>query len=349
MEAVLYLFIINQVLLLNIQAAPFWASIGCVMTKPYYQEPGITVYNCDCREILPELPKVDLVLTDPPYNIKKDDWDSITNYYEWLSGIFKTSASLLKENGTFWFFHMNFRDLSAIHTELIKRTKLRHKQLIIINKGLGSVAGRCNTEVLRSFPRATEYLQFYTFEDLSGAEQLAETFARKNPMAKYLNTEFKRAGINQKEIAKLFPSKTGNTTGCVSNWLIGYNFPLKEQYEKMRERLNYEYLKKDYEDLRLEYERNRYIFNLPMQITDVWEFDFYKDLGHGHLTVKPLPILKRIIETATNQGYTILDPFAGVLTTARAAKDLGKQCICVEKEERYCEAGVQRLKQEVLL
>jgi len=34
---------------------------------PYYEEPGITIYHGDCREILPTLPKVDLVLTDPPY------------------------------------------------------------------------------------------------------------------------------------------------------------------------------------------------------------------------------------------------------------------------------------------
>ena len=36
---------------------------------PYYDRGGIKIYNCDCREILPQLPKVDLVLTDPPYGI----------------------------------------------------------------------------------------------------------------------------------------------------------------------------------------------------------------------------------------------------------------------------------------
>ena len=35
--------------------------------KPYYDHAGITIYHGDCREILPTLPKVDLVLTDPPY------------------------------------------------------------------------------------------------------------------------------------------------------------------------------------------------------------------------------------------------------------------------------------------
>lgn len=36
--------------------------------KPYYDDgKGIVIYHGDCREILPTLPKVDLVLTDPPY------------------------------------------------------------------------------------------------------------------------------------------------------------------------------------------------------------------------------------------------------------------------------------------
>lgn len=36
---------------------------------PYYEHAGITIYHGDCRDILPGLPKVDLVLTDPPYGI----------------------------------------------------------------------------------------------------------------------------------------------------------------------------------------------------------------------------------------------------------------------------------------
>lgn len=40
--------------------------------KPYYEENGITIYHGDCREILPSLPKVDLVLTDPPYGMNYD-------------------------------------------------------------------------------------------------------------------------------------------------------------------------------------------------------------------------------------------------------------------------------------
>ncbi len=37
--------------------------------KPYFEQDGCTIYHGDCRDILPQLPKVDLVLTDPPYGL----------------------------------------------------------------------------------------------------------------------------------------------------------------------------------------------------------------------------------------------------------------------------------------
>ena len=57
------------------------------MIKPYYDQDGITIYHGDCREVLPTLPKFDLLLTDPPYGIgisanpvrqkhPKSDWDN---------------------------------------------------------------------------------------------------------------------------------------------------------------------------------------------------------------------------------------------------------------------------------
>ena len=39
------------------------------LPTPYYESDGITIYHADCRDVLPHLPKVDLVCTDPPYGI----------------------------------------------------------------------------------------------------------------------------------------------------------------------------------------------------------------------------------------------------------------------------------------
>jgi site-specific DNA-methyltransferase (adenine-specific) len=36
---------------------------------PYYDQDGIVIYHADCRDVLPALPPVDLMLTDPPYGV----------------------------------------------------------------------------------------------------------------------------------------------------------------------------------------------------------------------------------------------------------------------------------------
>src|SRR5690349_4358779 len=40
------------------------------MIKPYYQDNAVTIYHADCREILPQLEPVDVVVTDPPYGVR---------------------------------------------------------------------------------------------------------------------------------------------------------------------------------------------------------------------------------------------------------------------------------------
>jgi len=94
----------------------------------------------------------------------------------------------------------------------------------------------------------------------------------------------------------------------------------------------------------------------PLQVfRDLWddirlkgEGYFFREDDYGHPGYTPAPIIRRCISLFTETGETVLDPFAGSGTTGRAAKDLGRKAILIEREERWCEVAAQRMSQEVL-
>ena len=59
------------------------------MPKPYYETELGKLYHGDCLEIMPMLEPVDLVLTDPPWNLNyfKDDNKTWDEYAIWLQNI----------------------------------------------------------------------------------------------------------------------------------------------------------------------------------------------------------------------------------------------------------------------
>ena len=66
-----------------------------------------------------------------------------------------------------------------------------------------------------------------------------------------------------------------------------------------------------------------------------------ENVTHG--TQKPVPLFANLIRTYTNQGETVLDNTAGIMTTAVAAKLTGRRSICIERESLYYEGGIRRL------
>ena len=56
-----------------------------ILPDPYYSENGITIYHGDCRNILPHLEPVDLVLTDPPYGIARVWKGGLSSVHGWAN------------------------------------------------------------------------------------------------------------------------------------------------------------------------------------------------------------------------------------------------------------------------
>ncbi len=67
-----------------------------------------------------------------------------------------------------------------------------------------------------------------------------------------------------------------------------------------------------------------------------------------HPTQKPLALLTRIIQAATNFGDLILDPFAGSGTTAIAALRIQRAAVAIDLSGDYLDLGIRRLMGELV-
>jgi DNA modification methylase len=206
--------------------------------KPYFEQDGIVIYHADCRDVLPLLPDVDLVLTDPPYNVGLDysNGDNRTDYAEWCAEWFRLCPQpLVFTPGT-----VNLSMWTTIAAPTWVCCWFKHNQ-----------ASACA---------------------LGG-------FNVWEPVLVY--------GGPQKKLKQ-------------DGW---YNLV------SFRERQN----------------------------------------GAGdHPCPKTLTFWRRLIEDFTEPGDLVLDIFGGSGTTARACNDLGRRCISIDTEERYCEIAAKRLAQEVM-
>lgn len=92
-------------------------------------------------------------------------------------------------------------------------------------------------------------------------------------------------------------------------------------------------------------------FDKALRICDVPRGKALQD-GKEHPTQKSLDLMAWCVafadRAAGKAAQTILDPFGGSGTTARAAKDLGRKAVLIEREEKYCEIAARRMGQEVL-
>lgn len=75
--------------------------------QPQFKYGNGAIYNADCVEFLKQLPggSADLVIADPPYNIKKAEWDnigSIDEYVSWSMSWIAECHRVLKDGGTMY-------------------------------------------------------------------------------------------------------------------------------------------------------------------------------------------------------------------------------------------------------
>jgi len=143
------------------------------------------------------------------------------------------------------------------------------------------------------------------------------------------------------ELLKRFESLILVTTGITNmfdypkpNWIVSWSYPNGEKRSKGGGINCWEPI--------LVYGKNP--FMLDHKHFRPRAFDSPKDFP----CPKPIEPWQWLILGASKEGNIILDPFLGSGTTAYCAKKLGRKCIGIEIEEKYCEIAVNRLRQSVM-
>jgi DNA modification methylase len=311
------------------------------------------IYNMDCLEGMQGIASksVHLIVIDPPYNIKKaawDKWKTVDAYVEWMGNVFIECQRVLKDNGSFYFFHNDFLQIVELQNWLNKNTDFVFKSLITLNKKKFKVyawQNRGDKCLDRNWFPNIEYCLYYTFQDETGLNKVLQMDGF-SVLQEYFKEEREKLGWNY--------TQCDNYLGIKASYCYwdkqtthGYRIPEEKHYKKLQQtgyfKKPYEALRQEYEALRQEYEAKRYTFNKPLNITCVWDWED-TNTGKYHPTQKPMSIIEKIINASSNEKDTVLDCFMGSGTTAIACINTNRNFIGFEKEEKYYHIIQERIK-----
>lgn len=325
------------------------------------------IYNDDCLIKLKEIEdkSIDLVLIDPPYNIKKakwDKWKTVNAYVEFMGEVFLEIQRVLKDNGSFYFFHNDFMQIVELQNWINKNTNFQFKQLLIWNKRFneasnkGFLDGFIEVEKLRNYQKMAEYCLYYTFQDETGLSKImldVNNFKSLRDYFKYIQLE---TGLNKKQIIDIIGQRADH---CFRHSSSQWDLPTEETYNKLIKAFNidkyegfkpyeelrqeYEELRQEYEELRQEYEELRYTYNNLKEHHSVMNYEIAKK--EGHITPKPVDLLEYLIKTSSNEGDIVLDCFMGSGSTGVACLNTNRRFIGIEKEEKYFNISKKRLEE----
>ena len=315
----------------------------------------IKLYHGDCLEIMRHIQNdiVDCAILDVPYystNIKQlgdNTWKTNDEYINWFKQVLTLVLYTLKDNGALYIFHNDLEIMTDILYWLKHDKKCCLRNHIKWNK---FPTHNNFSRIIKTFGKNRKFSQTFS-EDIYFITKQNNYF--ETPFSKIMKTKMNELNLKQKEVSKLFLSKNGNTTGWVSNKLKGTQIPTEEQWETICNLFN---ITNEYDKLLDEYKSQRYKFNqsyinfstsLEEQKTnlkpysEIWEFG--KDTVKGFYTTKPISMIENTIRISTNENDTVLDCCMGSGTTGVACKNLNRNFIGIEKDEKYFKIAKERI------
>lgn len=324
-----------------------------------------------CGDVLEQLKtlsdgSVDLVLTDPPYNIgvqetragskKVATWDIIENYTGWCIEWLNECSRVLKPNGVLYFWHNDMPQIAELLHEIAARTDLQFVSFCIWDKGETYRAQSWKNRdpesatALRNWFNICEYcLHFFKAPRAAGAAWRATGLDRINsnpecykPLKDWYKSELDRLGITTQTVAKKYTAVTGKKPYMLRHYFQDAQFeiPTREVWESVYKPLGFG---KECEELRREYEELRNYHRCDAMHCNVWHEPPIASTGRLHTCQKPVKILARLIRVSCRPGGTVLDCFMGSGSTGEAAIIEDRDFIGIERDKGYFDIARNRL------
>ncbi|MBA9027536.1 DNA-methyltransferase [Peribacillus huizhouensis] len=277
---------------------------------------------------------VNLIVIDPPYNIgiKGASWDKYSKeeYLKFMSGVFTECHRVLKDNGSFYWFHNDMQQIAQLMTWLDENSSFVFNSFVTWDKGdwrALSWKNPSDESNLRSWFNTCEYLFYY-----SKPEEIDD-------IKQYLISEKKKSGLTLLEINQLFGIQISD--GIAKRYFGNsqWELPTREKYEIMQ---TTGYWKKPYDELKSAFDNARAVHHVDPNHNNVWRYKT-ENSGKYHACQKPLTVIERIIKSSSNESDIVLDCFMGSGTTAVAATRLSRKFIGFERESEYVQIANQRL------
>lgn len=285
--------------------------------------------------------KADMVFTDPPYGMKKENegvlndnlnYDDLLEFNkQWIPLTF----THLKDNGSWycWGTDEPLMDIYAfIIKPYIKENKVTFRNLITWDKG--SAQGQ-NSEEYRMYAIADEKLLF-VMTGVQGLNTNADNYYEAwEPIRLYLLGERKKMGWDIPTMKKI----VGHSDLLRDHWTSKSQWSLIPEYcyKKLQEAANNKAFKKDYEEIKKDYYATRaYFNNTHDNMSNVWRFN--RDVQNtDHATPKPIEVCTRAIKTTSREDEIILDLFGGSGSTLIACEKTNRTCYMMELDLKYCD------------
>ena len=318
----------------------------------------------DCLEVMKTIPdkSINLVLIDPPYNIKKakwDKWKTVNEYIEFMGKVFLEIQRVLKDNGSFYFFHNDFLQIVELQNYINKNTSFVFKQFIVWNKRFneaknkGFLDGFCEVESLRNYQQMAEYCLYYTFQDNYVDNKLY--IEKVKDIQQYVKDLIYKYKGNVTEANNFYCEESGKK-GNYRSLFFGKCQPVlytKEQYDilcKYIKKLNCKERLKSYEEIlnmcnTEKYKKLRYTFNNLKYHHSVMDYEIAPK--QGHITPKPVNLLEYIIKTSSNENDIVLDCFMGSGSTGVACINTNRNFIGIELDEKYFNIAKNRIENTI--